>query len=681
MEVPTVPIPPVLPSRTHGQNEDRRRRAPSFGGVVRNGRAEPAAARARSASRVRFAEHVEEVLSPPARQRSASRARGDLPQVSFDAAIAAASAPEVQDQQFESPIDLDEIFIWPLLRSGLRDVQAVSQRFRQTCFLAPMSRRLLLRGAERCSDECMDEVQIAVASINTARGEGRPPECSEGISCYNDACSSLHPNRWYTDRCSRGSSCLYSDCSKVHLRRARPCPSGPDCQGFTARCGHLHPKTWYLQGYNEQQQGPVHHSEHQLPFDDMSIEWLRRGGLHQVCAVASQFNVTAHLSDRHLILRGDQPQLLHAAEEINLVVVQHVSFMQESRAVSVVETDEIPEEKAEKIKGSNWQLMNMLQRDLQVSLTFADVASAGRRRLRLKGVRSNLDIAIEKLELLLVDLTPAEQQLRQERAQDVFVFIDNSNLHVNCQTQPDGSKDFSARLKIRGLANMMIGARRCQRRVVVGSKPPQDHSIWQYWRSVNFEVKLSQRDLETNREDNVDQALVAEANMALLSRRDRPAILVLGTGDGNLHGQLPGTVAANFRNLVMEALHHNWHVELWTWRASCSRFYLNLCENRTHQDRFKIIFLDGFRDQVSFCKGRGQAAAAAAAAAADSYAGDEDDGLCTVCMEEVATHCFKPCNHRIICEADARRFQAGQATIGYMALCAHCRTPWTSIEP
>jgi len=312
----------------------------------------------------------------------------------------------------------------------------------------------------------------------------------------------------------------------------------------------------------------------------------------------------------------------------------------------------------------------MLRRDLRVGLQIAEGETPeSPTRLFVTGLPADVTDALDKLELLLIDPSPAELQLHQEESQTVDIFVDNSNLLIAARFLPDGTVDGLVRLHVARLSQTMGGARKIRRKVVVGSKPPRNHSIWKRWEDAGYEVLLNERDRETNREQGVDDRLVASASMHI--DFNPPGILVLGTGDGNQAGQRPGTYAANFRNLVKKATDRGWTVEIWSWRLSCNRCYMDMAADTSRPGRVKVVLLDSLRSLVTF------RAAAPVMVAGDpaAVAQDDDADLCIACLSEAVTHAFQPCSHRVLCRACTQIYQASRHTA-----CAICRQPYTSIS-
>lgn len=268
-----------------------------------------------------------------------------------------------------------------------------------------------------------------------------------------------------------------------------------------------------------------------------------------------------------------------------------------------------------------------------------------------------------------------ELQLAAEMQEVVHVFVDNSNISIGCQFLPSGTRDFTQRLSIQKFAQAVIGIRQVRRQVVVGSKPPRSHGIWQHWENAGYQVLVEWRDPESNREQFVDARLVAEAMMHVdhidrLQQQGDPRgrgrhVLALCTGDGNLEGQAAGTVGANFINLAQHVARRGWKVEVWCWHSACHSAYRRLAENLDMQ--VKLCFLDGLRSKITMVS---------RSAALEEE--EEEESLCVQCLSNIPTHAFQPCNHKILCgdcAADVLPHR-GRPPLG---LCFICRVEWTDI--
>lgn len=188
-----------------------------------------------------------------------------------------------------------------------------------------------------------------------------------------------------------------------------------------------------------------------------------------------------------------------------------------------------------------------------------------------------------------------ERQVREEARETVAIFIDFSNLAIGAQLV-NGRRDLAQRLSVENLTKAMVGTRTCERKVVAGSKPSSS-GIWTRWKDAGYEVSVETRDAESGKETHVDAAIAGKALFHAVTQKGPRKTLVVGTGDGNLEGQVAGTAGANFRNLVQEAARLGWTVEVWSWRAQLHSCYYGLAASTDPelQGRVKIKFLDGLR--------------------------------------------------------------------------------------
>ena len=298
--------------------------------------------------------------------------------------------------------------------------------------------------------------------------------------------------------------------------------------------------------------------------------------------------------------------------------------------------------------------------------------------VEITGVPGVMERARESIQKHLIDLMekPRFQSLCEilyggEKQDVVHAFVDNSNISLGCQYLPNGTRDFSQRINIQKFDELLKGARQVGRRVVVGSKPPRTHAIWQRWEEADYQVLVEWRDPETNREQFVDARLVGEAlmhveNIEAKKRRGEiddkiRHVFALCTGDGNLDGQRAGTTGANFQNLVRSVAERGWRAEVWCWRNTCSSAYKRLAADENLH--VKLCFLDGLRSKITMTS-RAKV--------------DQEEDLCVQCMSNVPTHAFQPCNHRILCADCALEVEPHRGRLP-LGLCFICRTEWTAI--
>ncbi|CAK9085524.1 CCCH-type zinc finger protein moe-3 (Maturation oocyte expansion protein 3) [Durusdinium trenchii] len=360
-------------------------------------------------------------------------------------------------------------------------------------------------------------------------------------------------------------------------------------------------------------------------------------------------------------------------EEIHAELLRLASLRQEL-------TERIPmsQHLVKRLIGPQGQICRMLSRDLGVQVYVQNSTGEDSDAIvELTGVPVLLEQARATLEQHLISFLQSpphcavpELQFAAETQEVLHVFVDNSNISIGCQFLPSGTRDFSQRLNIPKFVQAVAGVRQVQRQVVVGSKPPRGHAIWQHWENAGFQVLVEWRDPESNREQFVDARLVAEALMhvshvdRLRSQGDPRGhgrhVFVLSTGDGNLEGQAAGTAGANFINLAKEVAQRGWKVEVWCWNSTCSSSYRRLAEDPNLQ--VKICFLDGLRSKITMT----------------SRPQEEEENLCMQCLANASTYAFQPCNHKVLCQDCAALIvpHKGRQPLG---LCFICRLEWRTI--
>ncbi len=94
-------------------------------------------------------------------------------------------------------------------------------------------------------------------------------------------------------------------------------------------------------------------------------------------------------------------------------------------------------------------------------------------------------------------------------------------MYIGAQTKGrDGlPPDFLVRFKADVLAKYLTGPTVIPgKRLVAGSKPPSSGEIWQRWEATGFNVKVCSRDVDTGKEDLVDEFLHAQAYASIAQR-------------------------------------------------------------------------------------------------------------------------------------------------------------------
>ena len=122
--------------------------------------------------------------------------------------------------------------------------------------------------------------------------------------------------------------------------------------------------------------------------------------------------------------------------------------------------------------------------------------------------------------------------------------------------------------------------------------------LYRVWEQHGYHVRRLQPDA-TGRESGVDEAIQAMAYTWLLGDygpRVRP-VLALATADGN-----DNSGGTTFVQLAELAMRHHWRVEMFVWRHGCNQRYLALAAQ--HPQNITIVFLDRWREQLTFTADR-----------------------------------------------------------------------------
>ncbi|HWM25678.1 MAG TPA: NYN domain-containing protein [Chthoniobacterales bacterium] len=151
-----------------------------------------------------------------------------------------------------------------------------------------------------------------------------------------------------------------------------------------------------------------------------------------------------------------------------------------------------------------------------------------------------------------------------------LVVVDNSNVFIEGQKYSAYSKgkvrkfatdwdpkDPSWRVDFGGLLLAVSSGRVVEHAILVGSRPPQNDSVWKAAEDSGFEVTVHDRNI-LNEEKAVDTELVAQA-VELICTTGEPMDLAIVSGD------------RDFVPLVNVAHRHKWFVEMWAFTNAFSQ--------------------------------------------------------------------------------------------------------------
>jgi hypothetical protein len=209
-----------------------------------------------------------------------------------------------------------------------------------------------------------------------------------------------------------------------------------------------------------------------------------------------------------------------------------------------------------------------------------------------------------------------EKELQLLKEQKLHIFIDLSNIFIASQYISTGQealsssssrrkrkeeviRDIRIRVKIEELDKLISSGRTIHEKMVFGSESALDNAgrMWKKWSFLNYKIAFSRRKKGEN-EQFVDDALIAQIQNSLLTFSSPPHpvhTLILLTGDGN-----ENFGRASFYDSVGKALMQGWKVELWSWKRAMSQNYKNYQSSYCDTDRFKIFYLDDYRESITY---------------------------------------------------------------------------------
>lgn len=204
-----------------------------------------------------------------------------------------------------------------------------------------------------------------------------------------------------------------------------------------------------------------------------------------------------------------------------------------------------------------------------------------------------LDELKRRIEAAIQEPLILRNEIEASKNEKIHVFVDASNIMLSAQCL-DGEKDIRIRINVSALAELVIGYRQAESKLVVGSIPGSGNVYWNKWRESRFNVVVLDRTQE-NHEQAVDDVLHSNIYRVINKQFPEQRTLVLLTGDGNSNHH-----RTNFPEIIEDALMKNWIVELWSWSHSTSTTYDAFSAH--YPGRFILKPLNDFRDLVLFSK-------------------------------------------------------------------------------
>lgn len=154
-----------------------------------------------------------------------------------------------------------------------------------------------------------------------------------------------------------------------------------------------------------------------------------------------------------------------------------------------------------------------------------------------------------------------------------LLLIDNSNIFIEVKNLvgPEGRFDYDR------FDEKYINSRN-QKKILVGSTPPKSDNFWSTMKHKGYDVYTYER--KSQGEKAVDSKIIAKG-VSFIVQQEKSATLNLLSGDFDM---LP---------LIEEALDRGWNVNLWSWRDSLSKDYLEI-------EKIKIKYLDDVADELIY---------------------------------------------------------------------------------
>ena len=167
----------------------------------------------------------------------------------------------------------------------------------------------------------------------------------------------------------------------------------------------------------------------------------------------------------------------------------------------------------------------------------------------------------------------------------LHLFIDNSNIFIEAQQVARDKYFFDDELVIRlrinygGLLDKIRNGRKLMETVLVGSRPPEQDSLWDYLKKLGIEPRIFDRSPFTNKEKKVDAELTNAIRDTLEDNSEAGTIAII-SGDKDYIPTLDRCVKKK------------WNVEIYFWSQASSKL--------RKMTGTKFINLDSFFEEITF---------------------------------------------------------------------------------
>ncbi|KAK4161655.1 hypothetical protein QBC43DRAFT_337122 [Cladorrhinum sp. PSN259] len=191
----------------------------------------------------------------------------------------------------------------------------------------------------------------------------------------------------------------------------------------------------------------------------------------------------------------------------------------------------------------------------------------------------------------------------------IHVFVDMSNILIGfwdtlkaLRGVPDFRRIVTPALSFKNFDTLMRRDRTAAKRCVAGSYGARDQRRMQELMdaagALGYDTMLLQRvssngDRRQGREQCVDELLHLKMLQALVDLSDRPATMILATGDAK-----SAEYSEGFKSYVEKALQGGWNVELYAWEKSISKEWTDEEFTEIWGAQFKVFLLDRFVEEL-----------------------------------------------------------------------------------
>ena len=167
----------------------------------------------------------------------------------------------------------------------------------------------------------------------------------------------------------------------------------------------------------------------------------------------------------------------------------------------------------------------------------------------------------------------------------LHLFIDNSNIFIVAQRVARAIYHYDdelvprMRINYGKLLDFIRGVRKLMETVLVGSRPPQNDTLWKRLREMKIEPRIFDRSAFTNKEKGVDAEMV-NAVRDTLDDNPQPGTIAMVAGD------------QDYVSTLERCVKKGWNVEIYFWAQASSQL--------KRISKVKFIELDQVFKEITF---------------------------------------------------------------------------------